>query len=242
MTVLNFATRTYPTFGSEKRPKPESAWKGSVYYWWWEYLRRHDGYKRCCKRGGTGKHADLYDDFGDVHAVDFKTWWTEGNRGGELFAEPAAETVFSELTYEQTQQLNEWNDEAVMVVLVPLTQSKRHIAKRFNTLLKKRHSGERGQRLLSRSVALYPLATQFKIESLRDSLLAYDLRKANPKKPLWKIAIEAGLASTVQRELERQKTAPDFEQRNTLAVAASRAIKRATVMIENTGKGTFPKK
>jgi hypothetical protein len=241
MANLHFATRTYPTFGTAKRPKPESAWKGSVYYWWWEYLRRNAPYQRCCEQGGSGRLAALYADFGDVHVTDFKTWWNEGNRGGALFAEPAADVVVAELTYEQTKQLAEWNTEAVMVVRVPLTQSMRHLKKRFNALLKARHSGKRGKNLLSHSAARYPLAAPFKIDSLKASLLAYDIRLAEPKRPLWQIAIDAGLASTVLRELKGQKTLPDADQRNSLNVAASRAIKRAKAMIENTAKGIFPK-
>ena len=241
MANLHFSTRTYPTFGTEKRPKPETAWKKSVYYWWWEYLRRHEGYKRCCAQSGAGRYADLYACFGDVHADDFKTWWKDGDRGGRLFAEPAAETLCAELTYDQLQRMGEWNTEALMVVLVPLTQSKRHLAKRFNALLKKRHNGERGRRLLSRSAAMYRLAGQFQIESLKASLAAYDIRKTDPKRPLWRIAIDAGLAETVLRELKKQKGLPDADQRNGLTVAASRAIKRATAMIENVGKGVFPK-
>ena len=128
-----------------------------------------------------------------------------------------------------------------MVVRVPLTQSMRHLAKRFSTLLKGRHSGERGKSLLSRSAATYPLAAPFKIESLKASLLAYDIRLADPKRPLWQIAIDTGLAATVLEELKGQKTLPDADQRNSLNVAASRAIKRAKAMIENTGKGIFPK-
>jgi hypothetical protein len=241
MANLHFATRTYPTFGTAKRPKPESAWKGSVYYWWWEYLRRNAAYKRCCEQNGSSKLAGLYADFGYVHATDFKTWWNEGNRGGVLFGEPRADVVLAELTYEQTKQLEEWSTEAIMVVLVPLTQSKRHLATRFNTLLKDRHSGKRGKSLLSHSAARYPLAAPFKIDSLKASLLAYDIRLANPTRPLWQIAIDAGLAGTVLREMKGQKTLPDADQRNSLNVAASRAIKRAKAMIENTAKGIFPK-
>ena len=43
-------------------------WQCSVYYFWWEYLRRNIGYKRCCEQGGKGKYALLYSDFGNVHA------------------------------------------------------------------------------------------------------------------------------------------------------------------------------
>jgi hypothetical protein len=241
MANRRFATTTYPTFGTSKRPKAESAWKSSVYYWWWEYLRRNAGYQRCCDQNGKGKYAALYKDFGDVHAVDFKTWWNEGNRGGVLFAEPAAEILFGELTYEEVRQLDEWSKDAIMIVRIPLTQSKRHLAKRFNTLLKRRHSGERGKRLLTRSAAIYPLAAQFRIDSLKASLAAYDMRKGDPKRPLWRVAIDTGLAPTVCKELKEQRGIPDLDQRNSLCVAASRAVKRATAMIENAGKGIFPK-
>jgi hypothetical protein len=241
MAALNFATRAYPKFGTAKNPKPDTAWKSSVYYFWWEYLRRHAGYRACCEQGGSGEFSELYKDFGDVHAVEFKTWWQEKNRGGRLFAEPAADVLFGELDYENIKQLEQWNTDAVMVVRVPLTQSKRHLAKRFNTLLAKRHSGERGKRLQSRSLAKYPLASHFKIDSLKASLAAYDMRLADPKKALWRIAIEAGLADTMQRELKKQKFEPTADQCNALAVAASRAIKRTRSMIDNVGKGIFPK-
>jgi hypothetical protein len=239
MANLHFAS-AYPTFGTVKRPKADFAWKSSVYYWWWEYLRRNAAYKRCCEQHGKGRLAEMYKDFGDVHALDFKTWWKEDNRGGRLFAEPPAKLLLGELSYEQAMQLEKWNTDNVMVVIVPLTQSKRHLAKRFNAILKKRHSGERGKRLLSRSAAKYPLAAPFKVQSLKASLDAYDMRLADPKMPLWKIAIAAGLAESVHKELKGQKTV-DADQRNALTVAASRAIKRAKGMIENAGKGIFPK-
>lgn len=240
MANLHFAF-TYPTFGTVKRPKADFAWKSNVYYWWWEYLRRNAAYEKCCKQNGKGKLAKLYKDFGDVHSVDFKTWWNEGNRGARLFAEPPAELVLQERTYDETMKLEKWNTDEVMVVIVPLTQSKRHLAKRFNTLLKNRHSGERGKRLLEKSRALYKVTGQFKIDSLRTSLAAYDMRIANPTMPLWKIAIAAGLSETVQKELKGQKNVADFDQRNSLNVAAVRAIKRAKAMIEATGTGGFPK-
>ena len=240
MASLHFAS-AYPKFGTAKRPALETAWQSSVYCYWWEYLRRHAGYKVCCELGGSVEFAELYKDFGDVHAVDFKTWWQDGNRGGRLFAEPAADVLFGELGYEEVQQLEDWSTDAVMIVRVPLTQSKRHLMKRFDTLLTKRHSGARGKRLQSRSLAKYKLASHFKIESLKESLAAYDMRLADPKKALWRIALDAGLADTVQRELKAQKSEPSADQYNALAVAASRAINRASAMITNAGMGIFPK-
>lgn len=236
-----FATRTAPRFGTAKRPAHPSSWQRSVYYWWWEYLRRNDAYKICCEKGGQGELAKLYADFGDVHAMDFKQWWTENNRGGILFTEQVAEDILRELNPEQAASLGTWNRTDFMVVLVPLSQPKRHLTKRFTTLLKHRHEGARGKRMLAKTTAMYKLAGQFTIESLRATLKAYDLRQENPKMPLWRVALEAGLAKTVQKERAGSIYEPDADQKNALNVAASRALKRAKAMIANTAKGIFPK-
>lgn len=236
-----FATRTAPRFGTAKRPAHPSSWQRSVYYWWWEYLRRNDAYKICCEKGGQGELAKLYADFGDVHAMDFKQWWTENNRGGILFTEQVAEDILRELNPEQAASLGTWNRRDFMVVLVPLSQPKRHLTKRFTTLLKHRHEGARGKRMLAKTTAMYKLAGQFTIESLRATLKAYDLRQENPKMPLWRVALEAGLAKTVQKERASSIYEPDADQKNALNVAASRALKRAKAMIANTAKGVFPK-
>ena len=236
-----FATRTYPTFGTAKRPTHPSSWQRSVYYWWWEYLRRNDAYKICCEKGGRGELAELYADFGNVHAMDFKQWWTENNRGGTLFAEQAVEDRLRELKPDEAAELGGWDKNEFMVVLVPLSQPKRHLTQRFTTLLKHRHEGARGKRMLAKTTAMYKLAGQFTIESLRATLKAYDLRQADPKMPLWRVALEAGLAKTVQKERAGSIYEPDADQKNALNVAASRALKRAKAMISNTARGVFPK-
>ena len=43
-----------------KRKPPKAPFKGakpwqvSVFYYWWEYLRRHEGYAETCRDGGKG--------------------------------------------------------------------------------------------------------------------------------------------------------------------------------------------
>lgn len=56
------------------RPQPHP-YKHVVYYWWWEYLKRHTGYLQTCVDGG-GEFESLYQDFGDVRGDDFWEWWT----------------------------------------------------------------------------------------------------------------------------------------------------------------------
>ena len=157
-------------------------WQKSVYYLWWEFLRRHDGYRETCKNKGRGKYAKLYADFGDVHASDFKEWWTKDDRGAQLFAEPAAPITVERLTKRDLEFLQKnWNDEAVLVTAIPLSFPKRFIEGRIAKLLKRYHKRKRGQRTLKESRALYPIANQFNMHSLQLALAVYDLKKRNQK-------------------------------------------------------------
>ncbi len=61
-----------------KPPYPNAfGWQCSVYYYWYEYLRRHEGYRETCLNDGTGSCADEYVTFGNVHDLNFAEWWGE---------------------------------------------------------------------------------------------------------------------------------------------------------------------
>jgi hypothetical protein len=75
----------HPLF-RQKKSELGVPWEDSVYYIWWEFLRRHDGYKKTCDNGGEGEYAKLYADFGNVHEGTFTEWWTRDQRGARLFA------------------------------------------------------------------------------------------------------------------------------------------------------------
>jgi len=84
-------TFRHPLFRRQRSASGEW-WQNSVYYLWWEFLRRHEGYRRTCENAGNGKYAKLYADFGNVHGVTFKEWWTKHARGARLFSEPPLPT------------------------------------------------------------------------------------------------------------------------------------------------------
>jgi hypothetical protein len=67
----------HPTFGTVKNPKTPSHWQRSVYYWWYEYLKRNTEYQKTCLQKGKGKCSEIYKHFGDVNVLNFKEWWTE---------------------------------------------------------------------------------------------------------------------------------------------------------------------
>ena len=96
--------------------KDAKPWQCSVFYYWWEYLRRHEGYRKCCENGGKGTYSKLYRDFGDIHTVEFWTWWKE--RGQYLFSEPVPLYV-DRVSVEDAKNLSEHQ----ILVSIPLTQS-----------------------------------------------------------------------------------------------------------------------
>src|SRR5262249_33685606 len=99
-------TSKHPLFKSRRSVAGEW-WEDSIYYLWWEFLRRHEGYKKTCDNGGKGKFAKLYADFGNVHDVSFKDWWMKEDRGAELFAEPFLPMNVVALSPEQVNEISE---------------------------------------------------------------------------------------------------------------------------------------
>lgn len=223
----------HPVFGTKNKPKPIESWQNTVYYCWWEYLRRHDGYKKCCLRGGTGAFSRLYEDFGDVHATDFKTWWSEGSRCVRLFAEPKSDSRFGVLT--EPPLPDDFNNENLLFLQVPLNFPKRFLKQRFNEALDEHHDGGRGKQYARKSKAAYPVTGQPNIDALRLILKVHDLKLAEPKLPLWQLAIRLNLF-----RLEQGQTKPAADRLNVITAVMSRYLKKAKTIIENVGKGKFP--
>ena len=76
--LLAFSTKSYPTFGRQKKEfedaNPPNSVLESPYYWWYMFAKLSEDYKKTCKANGRGKHAKLYKDFGDIHNTNFKVW------------------------------------------------------------------------------------------------------------------------------------------------------------------------
>jgi hypothetical protein len=217
-------------------------WQDSVYYLWWEFLRRHEGYRKTCEVGGKGQFAGLYKDFGNVFAGDFKTWWSTGDRGAGLFAEPAIPMTVTALTVEEAAALpSDASEAGLLLIAVPLRLSKSEIKKKINSLLMKKHDRKRGERLFEDSRALYPVASSVNIHATKLILATYDMRMNNPSMPLWRIGHELKLGTTLTaQELASDGRKQNIDKKNRLAAAASRKLKQAKLVIEGVGKGQFP--
>ncbi len=226
----------HPTFGTKSKPKPKSSWEGTVYYWWWEYLRRNAEYLKCCESGGKGRLAGLYKDFGDVRSESFQRWWIDDGRGAHLFAEPQAEDSIRVM---ETGQEALDRSEA-FTVSIPLYLPKKTILRRFKELLDERHQGKRGHQLAKRSKARYQVKGQPNIPAIKQALEVYDFRKANPKMKLWEIG-NAIPRLQMANKLKSSDTASErADKRNVLAATVSRYLRRAEQSIDKTSLGTFP--
>lgn len=225
-----------PTFGTKGKQKTPSAWRRSVYYWWWEYLRRSEDYRRTCKKGGKGKCAAIYEDFGDVFALDFKTWWSTGDRGAVLFAEPPTPTI--QVIREVI--VRKGTDDKSLVLEVPLNLPITHLVKRFREVVSKHHSGRRGVKVSARTKAKYPVASgRIDVQFLQIALQVWDARRAQPDKALWELATDLRL-SPAHAILEPDSPQIRYDKKNNLAATASRYIRRANAIIGAVGRGLFP--
>jgi hypothetical protein len=232
----NFAYQ-HPVFGRSKKAQSLSPYTHSVYYLWWEFLRRNSDYKNCCDNGGRGKLKSLYADFGDVHSVDFKTWWQTDSRGANLFAEqlpPDFKVIASVEEFVERDR--------VIFLQVPLSLPKRFLTQQFQKILNQHHEGRRGIRTNRISTAKYPITGHVDTDALEKCLRVYDMRVANPKMRLWDIAQKCKVARAIQfvknDGTESQKEISD--KKLILANTASRLLKRAEKIVAAVSSGKFP--
>ena len=235
MTARHFPYQ-HPTFGTKSNPAESSRITRSIYFWWWEFLRRHAEYRQTCEANGEGAFAALYADFGDIHATDFRNWWNQ--RGLDLFAEPPA--VRSVVIVRPGEQSVNIGDPTLLVVAFPLSLPKRYLRQRFSALLKRHHTRKRGQQTAKESKAKYKVHSPPNVDALRRALVVYDLRVSNPHMKLWEIALQAKVVGAAQVPKQSDTPGAVRDKRRICAVTASRYLRHAKLLIENVGDGIFP--
>lgn len=239
MTVQRHFPYKHPTFGTAKRPKPASAWEGSVYYWWWAYLKRNKGYLDCCEKGGSGALAQLYADFGDVRGDDFKSWWTEKGRGVRLFAEPRVEDSVRVLDEGEKAP----SSAKALTVSLPLNLPKKFLLERCKELLMAKRVGGRGKLYARQSSAQYRVTGQPNPDALKRALQVYDAVQAakgvKPKKPYWKIATELDLVDDEKKVQPTDSLLIAEDKRNVMKAIVGRLKKRAETLISQSASREF---
>jgi len=232
--------KRWPKSGKQRVVPPFSKaepWQCSVYYYWWEYLRRHTGYRETCEQGGKGAYAALFADFGDVHATDFWTWWRAHNH---IFAEPPISQV-------RDAELGETADERTLVLSVPLDTKLSLTVGQFKRLVRPLLLEPTQARTQSR--ALYPVATKPILPALHEHLMVWDARQADKQCKDWELADRVGLrinhivdGETIATRKSVKLPYDDIERvlvrRKQLAV--QRHLRIAEQYIHYVARGRFP--
>ena len=233
----------YPTFGTKNNRQPLSRQEQSPYYWWWAYLRRNKDYLATCEKGGKGKFAKLYVDFGDVRDDEFRVWWRA--KGVELFAEQISIYKFKEIDTKD-EVPDQWSKDDFIFLQVPLTYDKKSLKKYFNLLIMDRHGRKKGRpsKAASKTTAKYPLNGTYTIANLRLCLQVYDrymeTRTGSSKLKLWEIGAEMALLEKDSMPSPNDDHYERLVKRNRLAATVGRYIKQAKARIDNVALGKFP--
>lgn len=166
-----------------KAPQPgnktSERWKWSVFYYWWEYLRRHEGYRETCEAGGIGQFAKLYADFGDVHSCDFWSWWKSHSH---LFSEPEARKAEP---FDPSDMQEDDQGDFIYIRIPrenPLKLTLRQVTRIVKPKLVKRDS----RKIVTQ--ARYKVATKPLLPSLDMHLRVWDARRDNPDATLEDLA------------------------------------------------------
>ena len=237
----------HPLFGRTNARLSASYQQRSPYYWWWAYLRRNQDYLACCEKGGKGKLAALYADFGDIREDNFHKWWKEEQRGPKLFGEQPLSIKFMEVNGPE-QWRADWTPEKVMVVTFPLAKSKRKLMGDIKRLLDQRHPGKQGRAALAdlETTARYRLTRNYTIPSLQTALDVYDLWQKSETGPaserltLWEIGAELNLNRAAAAKARARAGLDRVRGRNHLSNLVKRYLTDATSNVQAVALGQFP--
>lgn len=228
--------------------KGAPSWKCSVYYYWWEYLRRHEGYRQCCVNGGVGEYATLYADFGNVHAHDdFWQWWSK-EAHSELFCEPTARQI---RVLDEKGVFEPTVSKDTLTLELPLEVRSAYLIARIRTVLKQYEAQAKAAKRVSR--ARYAVDAKPVLASLHQHLVVWDAYRANPKLKLYElydlVHTVAGLyvSERVYGETVAELKKLDLPYNDVLRVVRQRKanlvrrhLRIAEQYIENVAKGNFP--
>lgn len=204
--------------------KGAKPYQRSVYYYWWLFLKEHDGYRACCEAAGEGDFAKLYADFGDIRGDDFMAWWKRTGRS--LFCEPDSEPILVD-----TGGGLGPSDDTRLVVSLPLNRDFDELLADLRQML----MPLRKQVPLTPSTgqARYPVSAKPVLSSLHQHHQLWTLRKQHPDVPLHELADMAGIEPSGEDER-------GVDVKQVKASTASRYLKQARCIIDYVGKGYFP--
>ena len=239
---------------------PTQAKYENVYIYWFEFLKRSVAYKKVCdSRGeqGSASLKKLYKYFGNVHMSNFRDWWRD--KGAYLFAEDRPENEVKRIASKDELI----DDPSILNIQIPLEFSKRDISRLVNKIIKKHHSGKRGQRKTDKdSTALFKVKGRVNYSALRKTLYVYDqvMQRKETGLTYWQIGNNPIVVKNVitdgeiqkNKSVKRQYMDASKQNRQTvvtktddkiqlITATVNRLFKRAQRLIKSAELGSFPR-
>jgi hypothetical protein len=219
------------------------------YYYWYEFLRRSEPYRKCCESNGRGELSKLYKRFANVHRLTFEQWWQQVEVEGELFL--LADDWYLHVIKNE-EDFRAFDDEYGVTLTVNLFERDSKLIVAFRELLKEvRPTKNVPQKGVGRPKYEHHALTRFHsrpdTHSLQTTLRVYDAWKAEQAKPkegrktLYKIGVEAKASSTHIVKPRDSKDAA-AQKRIKMAITVSRFARQAEAIIKNAEQGIFPKR
>ena len=228
-------------FGRSKIEKASKPYEQSAYYLWWKFLQLSQKYKECCENEGKGELSEMYKDFGDIYATDFKTWWKTGNRGINLFGEELMDKI---RVVKKAEDLN--LKKGILTINIPIDLPKTFIINELNKILDK--AGKKSGKLQTPdinkvSTAKYQIVGKSTQQSLERSFAIYTNKQKNPSKSLWQCAVDAKCGFLKEPDSKMSKKLNDAEERRqkvNLQNIGTVYFNRAEMIIREVEEGKFP--
>lgn len=197
----------------------------------------------------------IYDAFGDVQTVLFKTWWIE--RGVELFGiagEPASVAPIYKIDTSSRldkpkleQSLHHYiettwpaqHNPGALILAIPLNSTRQKVLRTVKKLL-----DEHIEAAVPQTKPMYSLATKdLHIKNVIDAMSVLWIRSAKPDWELWKIGVEANISKLYSTKFDAftsKRTAANYEEFRHLEQMTSRKFRIAMNLAENAARGVFP--
>jgi hypothetical protein len=239
-----FATRKYPKFGKAEYSdeKPPQDVLNSPYYWWFRFLQLNEEYRLAVKRKSSKISKDIVDDLGDVHNIDFKTWWRTHSSS---FAEP--KTEYAMKVADSKEDLAPFKNQKVINLVVPLEWTNIGIKRRFSEIIDKLVPKETKGKLVKKTQADYKLMGKWNTSGFKYAYAVYIERqkalkeeKETGRRVVWAdIAIRAKIPLTIG--MKEGDTHMNSDNRKKATVLAKRYYEKAQMFIGASASNRFPR-
>jgi hypothetical protein len=228
-----------------KRKQPLPPYKGappmqcSVYYWWWEFLKRHEGYKETCLNGGKGEYAELYRELGNVHEGGFWQWWKAHLHLFDEPLPPVAKVISKDA-------LADLGDDMLLIAVPKSQRLPQSMGQIKRALLAE--GVKKGERLKP-SEAVYKVHSKPVLSGLYDALRVWDAYKLLGNVSLYLIAdyvdgklseAEVRKYDAITSDKEKRELIGDAYHRGAKSLFVWRNIRIAQQYIDNLPKKIFP--